>query len=318
MLRGLEMAPGVVAAGVVQRLPLEGNSFVDVLARSDDTRPTEEQPLANYRLVNPGYPQAMGIAVRRGRMFAENERRRRLIVVSELTARTLWPGEDPIGKFVRGSAGELREVVGVAADARIVNIEESPGFVGYVPYWDYAERRTTLVVRSKMDPRAVVSAVTSAVRNVDPVLPLHNFRTMAEIVSEATARRRFQVALMAGFALIAMLLAGIGVYGVVASTVARRRAEIAVRIAVGAPVLRVFGMSFGYGLLPVAAGALFGVIPAIAAGRTMAALLYEVEPWDWQVLASALFIVLATAACACFVPALRAVRTPTTTLLRAQ
>ena len=118
----------------MQRLPLEGNAFLDGLSRMDDVRPVAERPLANYRIVSPGYPRAMGIAVTRGRMFTEDDRTRRPIVLSEQAARTLWPGEDPLGRLVH-NGGEPFEVVGVVADARVVDLENDAGLVAYVPYW---------------------------------------------------------------------------------------------------------------------------------------------------------------------------------------
>ncbi len=316
VLRALATVPGVRAVGVVQRLPLEGNSFIDSLARADDVRPAAEHALANYRLVSPDYLRVMGIGVIRGRMFAEGDRNGRPIVVSERTAMTLWPGDDPIGRFVRNGAGELREVVGVASDARIVGIEANPGIVAYVPYWEFSERRATLVVRTEADPEALISAVIEELGTVDPALPVYNFRTMAGVLSDAVAGRHFLVELMAGFAVVSTLLVGFGVYGVVAAAVSRRRAEMAVRTALGAPEWHVIGVSLGYGLRPMTVGAICGVVPAVIGGQMVATLLYEVEPYDWTVLTSAMAVVFVVALSACLIPAARAARTPTTILLR--
>ena len=260
VVRGLQDTPGVRAVGLVQRLPLEGNWFVDHLVRVDDVRPSEEWTLANYRFVNPDYPRAMGIALTRGRMFTEDDRRRRPIVVSALAARTLWPEEDPIGRLVR---------------------------------------------RGNDDPREVV-----------PAMPLHNIRTMNRVLSDAVAGRRFQLALTAGFALAGLLLVGLGVYGVVAAAVERRRTEIAVRLALGATARRVFGVSLKLGMRPVMAGAVLGLVAAVAAGQAVGTLLYEVPPHDWVVFGTATLVVLGAALAACLVPAIRAVRTPTTMLLK--
>lgn len=317
ILRRLESRPGVRAVGLVQRLPLEGNAFIDTLARMDDSRPPAERPLANYRIVSPDYPRAMGIAVTRGRMFTDDDRTRRPIVLSEHAARTLWPGEDALGRLVH-RGGEPLEVVGVVADARVVDLEEDAGLVAYVPYWMLPRRQATLVVRTETDPLALVAAVAEAVGEVDPALAIHNIRTMDRVLAEAVAGRRFQLSLTVGFALVGLLLVGLGVYGVVASAVERRRTEIAVRLALGATTRRVFGMALGQGMRPVAIGAAAGLAAAVAAGRAIAAQLYEVAPHDWTVLASATLVVLGVAVVACLAPAVRAVRTPTTMLLKSE
>ena len=128
ILRRLESMPAMHVVGLVQRLPLEGHAFIDGLSRMDDVRPVAERPLANYRIVSPDYSRAMGIAVTRGRMFNEDDRTRRPIVISERAARTLWPGEDPIGRLVH-RGGEPFEIVGVVADARVVDLENDAGLV---------------------------------------------------------------------------------------------------------------------------------------------------------------------------------------------
>ena len=318
VLRGLEDTPGVLAAGLVQRLPLEGRSFIDSLARADDVRPIVEWTLANFRFVSPDYPRAMGIALTRGRMFTEDDRRRRPIVISAEVARTLWPGEDPIGRLVRRGGQDPREVVGVVADARVVDLETAAGFVAYVPYWELPRRQAIVVVRTESDPGAMLAAVTETVRTVAPGLPVHNIRTMDGVLSRAVAGRRFQLSLTGAFALAALLLVGLGVYGVVAAAVERRRTEIAVRLALGATTRRVFGMALGQGMRPVIIGAVFGLAAGVSGGRAAAALLYEVAPHDGIVLGTATLVVLAVALAACLIPATRAVRTPATMLLRSE
>ena len=317
ILRRMENMPAIHAVGLVQRLPLEGHAFIEGLSRMDDARPVAERPLADYRIVSPDYLRAMGIAVTRGRMFTEDDRTRRPIVISERAARTLWPGEDPIGRLVH-RGGEPFEVVGVVADARIVDLENDAGLVAYVPYWMLPPLQATLVVRTETDPLALVAAVTEAVEAIDPALPLHNIRTMDRVLSDAVAGRRFQLALTVGFALAGLLLVGLGVYGVVASAVERRRTEIAVRLALGATARSVLGMVLGHGMRPVVMGVAAGLFAAVAAGRAMTTLLYEVQPHDWIVLASATVVVLGVAVAACLAPAVRAVGTPTTMLLKSE
>ena len=318
VLRELRNAPGVRGVGLVQRLPLEGGFFVDTLARVDDQRPSGERPLAQYRFVNPDYLRTMGIAVSRGRTFTAADRGRRPIVISAHAARTLWPGEDPIGRLVRRGDEPPREVVGVTVDARIVSIEHDAGPVAYVPYWDMPLPGGIYVVRTATDPTAMVASMTEAVGRVDPAASAHDFRTMDTILARAVALRRSQFLLTAAFALAGVLLVGLGVYGVVATWAARRRTEFAIRLALGGGAFRLVSMVLRQGMRPAAIGAVLGLGASVAAGRALAALLYEVSPHDWVVLSAAVLVVLAAVAAGCLVPAVRAVRIPVWGLLRSE
>ena len=318
VLRELRNAPGVRGVGLVQRLPLEGNFFIDTLARVDDQRPTGERPLANYRFVNPDYLRTMGIVVSRGRMFTEADRGRRPVVISAHAARTLWPGENPIGRLVRRQSEDPREVVGVTVDARIRSMELDAGPVAYVPYWDLPISGGIYVVRTAIDPTAMAASMTEAVRRVDPLAPPHDFRTMDAVLARAVALRRAQFSLTAAFALAGVLLVGLGVYGVVATWAARRRTEFAIRLALGGGAPRLVAMVLRQGMRPAAIGVVLGLGVSAAAGRAMAALLYEVSPHDWVVLGTAVLVVLTAVASGCLVPAVRAVRIPVWGLLRSE
>ena len=318
VLRELRNAPGVRGVGLVQRLPLEGNFFIDTLARVDDQRPTGERPSANYRFVNPDYLRTMGIVVSRGRMFTEADRGRRPVVISAHAARTLWPGENPIGRLVRRQNEDPREVVGVTVDARIRSMELDAGPVAYVPYWDLPISGGIYVVRTAIDPTAMAASMTEAVRRVDPLAPPHDFRTMDAVLAHAVALRRAQFSLTAAFALAGVLLVGLGVYGVVATWVARRRTEFAIRLALGGGAPRLVAMVLRQGMRPAAIGVVLGLGVSAAAGRAMAALLYEVSPHDWVVLGTAVLVVLTAVAAGCLVPAVRAVRIPVWGLLRSE
>ena len=319
VLRELRDTPGVRGVGLVQRLPLEGSFFIDMLARADDRRPSAERPLANYRFVNPDYLRTMGIALGRGRTFTEADRARRPIVISAQAARTLWPGEDPIGRLVRrGDKLPPREVVGVTVDARIVSLEDDAGPVAYVPYWEMPMGGGMYVVRTAAAPGAMTAAMTAAVGRVDPAAPAHDFRTMDAVLARAVALRRSQFSLTAAFALAGVLLVGLGVYGVVAAWAARRRTEFAIRLALGGGAGRLVAMVLRQGLRPAAVGVVLGLGVSAVAGRALAALLYEVSPHDWVVLSAAVLVVLAAVAAGCLVPAVRAVRIPVWGLLRSE
>ena len=318
VLRELRNAPGVRGVGLVQRLPLEGNAFISLLARVDDQRPLAERPQANYRFVNPDYLRTMGIAVNRGRTFTAADRGRHPIVISAHAARTLWPGEDPIGRLVRRVNGPPREVVGVTVDARIVSIERDAGPVAYVPYWDLPRPDGVFVVRTAIAPTAMVASMTEAVGRIDPLVPVYNFRSMDTVLARAVALRRSQFSLTVAFALAGVLLVGLGVYGVVATWAARRRTEFAIRLALGGGAFRLVAMVLRQGMRPAAIGVVLGLGASVAAGRALAALLYEVSPHDWVVLSAAVLVVLAAVAAGCLVPAVRAVRIPVWGLLRSE
>ena len=318
VLRELRNAPGVREVGLVQRLPLEGAFFVDTLARVDDQRPSGERPSANYRFVNPDYLRTMGIAVSRGRMFTEGDRGRRAVVISAHAARTLWPGEDPIGRLVRRGSEDPREVVGVTVDARIRSMEFDAGPVAYVPYWDLPIAGGIYVVRTAIDPTAMAASMTEAVRRVDSLAAAHDFRTMDAVLARAVALRRAQFSLTAAFALAGVLLVGLGVYGVVATWAARRRTEFAIRLALGGGAPRLVAMVLRQGMRPAAIGVVLGLGVSAVAGRAMAALLYEVSPHDWVVLGTAVLVVLTAVGAGCLVPAVRAVRIPVWELLRSE
>ena len=318
VLRELRNAQGVRGVGLVQRLPLEGNFFIDTLARVDDQRPTGERPQANYRFVNPDYLRTMGIAISRGRAFTAADRGRHPIVISASAARTLWPGEDPIGRLVRRGDGPPREVVGVTVDARIVSIERDAGPVAYVPYWDLPMPGGIYVVRTAIDPTAMAASMTEAVRRVDPLAPAHDFRAMDAVLARAVALRRAQFSLTAAFALAGVLLVGLGVYGGGATRAARRRTEFAIRLALGGGARRLAAMVLRQGMRPAAIGVVIGLGVSAAAGRAMAALLYEVSPHDRVVLGTAVLVVLTAVAAGCLVPAVRAIRIPVWGLLRSE
>ena len=306
LLRELENVPGVRVVGLTQRLPLEGAAFVDTLARFDDPRPSDELPLANYRAVNPDYLRATGVAVTRGRMFTEDDRQGRPIVISAHAATRLWPNEDPIGRLVKRGGNRPREVVGVTADARILNLEVDAGFVAYVPYWDFPSPTATIVVQTESDPTAVAGSITDTISGIDPALPVRNVRSMNQVFSDAVAERSFQLSLVGSFAVMGVLLMGLGIYGVVTTAIGQQRREIAVCLAMGATPRRVVMMAARYGIRPLAVGLVFGLAGAVAGSRMMTMILYEVAPFDPVVYALVTLVVLTVGVAACLVPAGRA------------
>jgi predicted permease len=319
MLSKVEAIPGVLSAGVVSLLPLQGERWVDVIWPEGDPKPLFRQPITNYRFVSPGYFEAMGIPLKLGRGIAESDQSRPVALVSELTAKRVWPGENPLGKrFRRGnSKDEPFELIGLVGETR-TSIQKDPGLTAYVPYWYRIDTGMSVVVKTAMEPEAAAGALRSAVWAVDSEIPVSRIRTMREVVSRAVAQRRFQMQLVAGVAIAAMLLASVGIFGVVSYTVARRRNEIAIRMALGAAAGDVHRLVLREGLTPVAAGLAAGIAAALALGRVLQSLPFGVTPRDPVTIAAVAALLAVVAAAACYLPALRATRVAPSEALRYQ
>ncbi len=314
----LQTIPGVTGAGLVSRLPLEGEDWVDAIQRTGETRPLAELPPTNYRFCTPDYFRAMGIPLVAGTTFTEADRQRNLALISEEAARVVWPGENPVGKrFGRGGDGKEQPfvVAGVVRDVR-VSIEKGPVPTVYVPYWFRTQTGMQAVLRTAGDPRAIASSVRAAVRSLDPGVVIGQVRTMQNVVSDSVSQRRFQMGLITGFALSAMLLASLGIYGVVSWSVARRRNEIGIRMALGARTADVHRMVLAHALGPVLAGMVAGVAGALALGRVLASVLFGVSTHDPLTILAVVAVLGAVAALACYIPARRAARSDPLDALR--
>jgi hypothetical protein len=253
----------------------------DVVSKEGDARPDIERPLAHFRFISPHYFGVMGIALRRGKIPAEGDRSRQVAVISESVAQKVWPGEDAVGKRIRKNDDPKTawvEVIGVVGDVRTVSLEKQPPLIVYVPYWDgpYWQGQvwgdTTYLVRTAQDPSAMTGAFRRAVRNQDSELPLAKVSTMQEVVSESVGRRRFQTLLAAVFAVSALLLACLGIYGVISYGVARRTNEMGIRMALGAQPSRVALTVLRQDMTPVFGGLILGVLGSLWAGQLLSTL----------------------------------------------
>jgi predicted permease len=260
----------------------------------------------------------MGIPLRAGRIFSEADRERKIALVSVLTAARLWPGENAIGKRFRQGFDEspLLEVVGVVGDVRGVSLNKAPTLTVYTPYWQRFYGQVSLAVRTAMDPLGASSAIRGAIRQIDPELPIPAFRTMEDIVAESVAERRFQMSLVLLFAVVAMLLASLGIYGVVSYSVAQRTNEMGVRMALGARPAAIRRMVLRQNLLPVAIGLGAGVCASMALGRLLGSLLYGVSAGDPITILGVAGLLSAVAAAATLIPARRATHVDPVTALR--
>ena len=321
LLASLQALPGVRSVGSISALPLQGETWVDMITREDDHRPTFQRPVANYRVVSPDYFAAMGIPILQGRSFDPADRDRDVQIVSARTAARIWPGENPIGKRMRrGNDDEpFAEVVGVVGDTRPAMVGEPPLMV-YRSYWKTRNAGTTkdfsVVIRTSQAPASLASAVRQTIWAIDSELPVPEMQTMQQVIDASVAQRRFQTMLLGGFALAALLLAVIGIYGVISYSVNRRRNEIGIRIALGAHARDVSAMVLCQGMRPVAIGLLVGLTAALALGRVLGALLYEIHASNPIVLATVAAVLTAAAALACYIPARRATAVDPATVLR--
>jgi putative ABC transport system permease protein len=280
--------------------------------------PMFERPLVDMRNVNGDYFRAMGIALRTGRVFEEGDRKHGVVILGESTAKKLWPGENPIGKRVHFGEDKapVMEVIGVAGDVRGNGLEKAPQQVTYLPYWYRGRSANSLVIRTGMDPKSIAGAVRGALRQLDPELPVPQFTTMEDLVAKSVSERKFQLSLVLVFAGIALVLACLGIFGVVSYTVAQRKGEMGIRLALGATAGNLKTMVLRQGLAPVVVGLACGIVSALALGRVMEGLLFGVHASDpWTLIAVAL-VLIGVAAAACYIPARRVSRADPLSALR--
>ena len=303
--------PGVEAAGMVSELPLSGQP--NDMPFTVEGRPpvTIDQAFdADYRRVNQSYFSALRIPLLRGRGFTEDDVRQsaKVLLVSDLFARQVFPDEDAIGKRLIFAIGpkDPWEIIGIVGDVRHRSIEVGPMAAMYLPSRDIG--RTNFVIRTKGNPISLVPLVRREVQAIDSDQPVAAVRTMDEWVYSAAATPRYRTALLGLFAAIALLLAAIGIYGVVSYTVSQRTHEVGVRVALGAQRSDVLKLIIGRGMALVAAGVGAGLVAGYALTRLMSTMLFGVSPTDPATFATVALSLLAVALLACYVPALRATR----------
>ncbi len=314
LLSGVSALPGVEAAGVSTILPVLGETWLDPIYL--EGAPREKRYSVNNRYTSPGFFRAMNIAVVSGRMFDEGDRGRGVAVLSEKAARLLWPGESNfVGRLFMGEDDKLKTLVGIVAEVRATLPNEPPA-TAYYPYWQRPPGGVSLVVRTSADAGGLAGALRTALRAEDPQLPIPSIRTMGEVVDGSVAQRRFQRSLMLAFAGSGLLVASLGIYGVVSYSVARRRNEIGIRMALGASRPRLLGLVLRQGMAPVVLGLAGGVLVALLLGRAIRGLLFGVQPADPATILFVCAVLLFVGALACLVPARRAAGTDAVAALR--
>ncbi|MGE5814739.1 MAG: ABC transporter permease [Acidobacteriota bacterium] len=319
----LSALPGVERVGRIRGLPLGPGIDVFDFQRTDRPAPRPGQvPVALYRTIDPDYFPVMGIPIVAGRNFQPADRAGSapVVIISRRMADVYWPGENPVGHQVKISTGTTDPVtvVGVAADVRSASFVARPEPEMYRPHAQTRDRSFEFVIKSSRDPEQVLTEARGVVQQFDPKLPLIGPATMQRLVDEALGQPRFYLLLVGLFAILALVLAAVGIYGVVAYMVGQRTREIGVRMALGARAAEVVSLVVWQGLRPAFAGAGLGLMVALAGASAMKSMLYEVAPRDTTTIAGITVLLLAVAALASVVPALRATRVAPTTALRSE
>jgi predicted permease len=306
----------VLAAGAISDLPAVAASTGasrTILYPSDTDfgRVVLARPVAMIRSITAGYFAASGTSLRAGRLLEDDERQL-TAVISEALARRMWPDE-PLANIVGHQfrqdgnvSGPLVTIVGVVEDARAGGVDREPLPTIYRPHGQWASGPMTLVVKTAHDPAALAAAVRKEIRAMDSALPIPAVRTMREIVSSTVAQRRFQLVLTSLFALVALLLSAVGLYGVVSYAVACRTRDIGLRMALGAVKRDVMRWVFSHGMRPVVVGLAVGLGASIAIARTLRSLLFGITPADPLSMAGVVLVLLLTSGLACYLPARRA------------
>jgi putative ABC transport system permease protein len=313
--------PGIQSVGVTSGVPMSGgNTAGQVQIEGKPAAADGSNSSADWRIVSPGYFRTMGIPLR-GREFDERDTgdSQQVTIISEEMARRYWPDEDPIGKPVMllSFGNKPFTVVGVAGDVRNLALDSDPAPMAYASTAFAATwNPMNLVIRTAGEPASQVSAIRSALGSIDPNIPIYEVRTLDELLSSSLGSRRFTMFLLATFAAVALLLACVGLFGVMAYLVSQRTHEIGVRLALGARPGDVFRLIIGRGMALAAVGSAFGVGGAWALGRFLESMLYQIKPSDPITFASAPILLLAVALLACYVPARRAMKVDPMVALR--
>jgi predicted permease len=319
LLDRIRALPGVTAAGAIQLTPFaEGNWGFPYLAEGHSPPPNGLLPSANFRIVTPGYFEAVDVPVLEGRGFTDADRvgGEQVIVINRTLASELWPGQDPLGRELKVFGSMPFRIVGVVGDVRQHTLDQAPKPEMYVPLADWSIAPMVLLIER---PRAteIGPAVREIVRAMDPDIPIEDMRPLSDVLGDSLARRRFFALLLVGFGVLALVLGGVGVYGVMSHLVGTALPEFGVRLALGASPRTVLHQTMWKGVAPAALGLIVGLVGSLGAARLLRGLLYSVSPVHVPTYAIVAVALLAVALFATWLPARRAARLDPLAVLRA-
>ncbi|HEY4271194.1 MAG TPA: ABC transporter permease [Candidatus Udaeobacter sp.] len=326
LLEKVESLPGVETAAIDDDVPFSGFRATENFTVTGRPEPRHgQEPIAETHCISPGYFKTMRIPMLRGRVFGRDDvlGKPLVIVIDEYLARTFFPNQDPIGEQLSQERLDKTRVqytiVGVVSSVR----HGEPGIAPKIPqiYWpaaQFSDLQTTLLVRTGGDLTTLLSSIGAAVHAIDPELPVFATRTMDEAIASSIAAQRSSATLVGGFSILALFLAALGLYGVLAYSVTRRTREIGIRIALGSPRARIFGLIVRRGMLMVGLGILAGVTLALGCGPLIQHFVYGVAPHDVATIISVVSLLAAIAIVACWLPARRATRVDPIQALRAE
>ncbi|MCA1568316.1 MAG: ABC transporter permease [Acidobacteria bacterium] len=315
VLERVRNLPSVISVGAITDLPLSGPGSSTTFSIRE-LPSNDRNPLTEYRVITPDYLRTMNIPLLRGRYFNEmdQEKHQRVVIINETLARRFFPNQDPLGKHLALSGPpDEREIVGVASDVKDYGLDAEVRPEVYIPYSQsnqpYSQYSAlTLVLRTAADPQSLTGLVRGEVRSIDKDQPIYNIKLMQDVLSESVAPRLFNMFLISIFAVVALILAAVGIYGVIAYSVAQRTHEIGIRMALGAQPGDVLKLVVGQGMTQALIGILIGLVAAFALTRVMSSLLYEISPLDPITFAGLSIMLMIVAVIACYIPARRATR----------
>jgi len=315
--------PGVEAAGIASNLPFFGNGDRSGFHIEEKPLPNPAYaPSVERYCVSPDYLRVMRIRLLSGRGFTEQDSSDAPLVamISETAARRFWPGEDPLGKRIRlgGIENPLRTIVGIVSDVHHNGLEDTPDTQAYVPHAQWTGSFMQLAVRGTADPAGLINAIRNEVKAVDKDIPIYQVATMEQLVSTTTARRRFTLLLAGIFAGLSLVMAGLGIYSVIAYSVARRTHEIGLRMALGAQNRDVLWLVIGQGMKMALIGLALGLSASVALTRLMTSLLFGVSATDPLTFALVASLLATVALLACWIPARRATKVDPMVALRCE
>jgi predicted permease len=330
VLAKVRALPGVASAAMIDDLPLSGDgSHQPVAIEGRLAQAMSDQPEVDTRFITPGYLSAMHIPLRRGRDLSapDGPDHPGVALISEAMAKRFWPNQDPIGRHLTMTffPDKVREIVGVVGDVKLNSMDAAASSATiYLPanqlsassLGEWRPFPMQIVVRTQSQPTSLVSAVTAAIHSIDSDQPVTDVMTMDDVIDNSLSQRRFSMLLLAAFAVLALLLAAVGIYSVLAFAVRRRVREIGIRVALGAEVKDILRLIVTEGMKPALIGLLLGIAGALALGRVLASFIYGIAAYDPLTFAAVAALLAAVALLASIIPAYRAARIEPTRALR--